>query len=425
MDSMDMRKDAFEILGNAVNEMLPDKAVSRVLESRAFDGDGKCVLVAIGKAAWTMAKKAWEILGEKVDAGLVVTKYGHSQGEIGDFEIIEAGHPLPDFNSVKGATRALEIVDGLSEFDQVIFLVSGGGSALFEKPMDGLDMDDIISVTERLLASGADIVEINKVRKHMSAVKGGRFAESCGEASILTIVLSDVLGDRLDAIASGPAYPDESTSTEALSVLDKYKIPVDERQRKGIGIETPKRLDHCETIITGSVRELCLSVARNAGQKGYEPHILASGVDCEARELGRMAASLAAEIHEGSTSEYVSFKRPCAIIIGGETVVRLRGRGKGGRNQEIALSAAMSIRNLDDIVIASIGSDGTDGPTDAAGGIVDGKSYDRMKVKGIDPAACLEDNDSYRALQASGDLIITGPTGTNVNDATLILIQKI
>ncbi len=412
---MTIRDDAFKIIHKSIEAVQPQAAVIKALEKKNFGGD--VTVVAIGKAAWTMAFAAGEKLGDKISRGIIVTKYDHSKGPIEGFEIIEAGHPVPDENSVRGASRALELVKNLEKGDDVIFLISGGGSAIFEKPMEGISLEDIMDVTSQLLSSGADIVEINTIRKHLSDVKGGRFALHC-KANIYSVVLSDVLGDRLDSIASGPAYPDSSTSSQALKIVEKYNLRISERILDALKIETPKEINNCETVITGSVSELCSAASKAAKDLGYQTVLLTSTLDCDAREAGRFMASIGREIRNGN-----GLRTPVAVIAGGETVVRVRGAGKGGRNQELCLSAAIGIEGLSDTVIFSVGSDGTDGPTDAAGGIVDGETASRMRSADVQPEIYLDDNDSYNALKASGDLVITGSTGTNVNDLTVILCK--
>ena len=412
---MIIRDDAFKIIHKSIEEVLPQAAVIKALEKKSFAGN--VTVVAIGKAAWTMAFAAGEKLGDKISRGIIVTKYDHSKGPIEGFEIIEAGHPVPDENSVRGASRALELVKNLDEGDDVIFLVSGGGSAIFEKPMEGISLEDIMDVTSQLLSSGADIVEINTIRKHLSDVKGGRFALHC-KANIYSVVLSDVLGDRLDSIASGPAYPDSSTSSQALKIVEKYNLRINDKVLDALKTETPKEINNCETVITGSVSELCSAASKAAEDLGYQPVLLTSTLDCDAKEAGRFMASIGREIRNGN-----GLRTPVAVIAGGETVVRVRGTGKGGRNQELCLSAAIGIEGLSDMVIFSVGSDGTDGPTDAAGGIVDGETASRMRSAGVQPEIYLDDNDSYNALKSSGDLVITGSTGTNVNDLTVILCK--
>ncbi|WP_312815277.1 glycerate kinase [Sedimentibacter sp.] len=412
---MTIREDAFVIIQESIKSVLPQAAVIKALEKRNFSGD--VTVVAIGKAAWTMAFAAKEKLGDKVSRGIIVTKYAHSKGPIEGFEIIEAGHPVPDENSVIGAAKALELVKNLDESDDVIFLVSGGGSAIFEKPMEGIGLEDIMDITNQLLSSGADIVEINTIRKHLSDVKGGRFALHC-KANIFSVVLSDVLGDRLDSIASGPAYPDSSTSQQALEIVEKYKLKVSEKGLEALKTETPKEINNCETVITGSVSELCSAASSIAKSLGYQPLLLTSTLDCEAKEAGRFMASVGREIRSGN-----GLATPIAVIAGGETVVHIGGKGKGGRNQELCLSAAIGIEGLNDTVIFSVGSDGTDGPTDAAGGIVDGETASKIRNADIQPEVYLDNNDSYNALKVSGDLVITGSTGTNVNDLTVLLCK--
>jgi glycerate 2-kinase len=409
-----IRKDALIIIEESIKAVMPEAAVIKALEKKIFSGN--IVVIAIGKAAWNMAKATKDTLGDKVSKGIVVTKYGHSRGAIDGFDIIEAGHPIPDKNSIKGASRALDLVSNLTEKDNVIFLISGGGSAIFEKPMKGVTLEDIMDITNQLISCGAGIVEINTIRKHLSAVKGGRFALQCGKANIYSIVLSDVIGDRIDSIASGPAYPDSSTSEEALIIIDKYKIQVSDNLVDVLNVETPKNVDNCETSITGSVSALCEAAARASEKLGYSPMLITSTLDCEAKDAGRFLASIAREIKAGNAS----IKPPCAVIAGGETVVHIVGDGKGGRNQELALAAAMGIEGLEDVIIFSLGSDGTDGPTEAAGGIVDGATTDRMRAHNMLPQVYLDNNDSYHALKVSRGLIITGSTGTNVNDLMML-----
>ncbi|MBF7096636.1 glycerate kinase type-2 family protein [Alkalibacter mobilis] len=415
-----VREDAMTVIQESIKAVLPDVAVRRALDDKEFNTN--VYVIAIGKAAWNMAKATSDALGNKIVKGLIITKYDHSKGDIEKFEIIEAGHPIPDENSAMGAQKALDMVKTLSDKDQVIFLISGGGSALFEKPLEGVSLEDIMDVTDQLLGCGADIVEINTVRKHLSAVKGGRFALACGDAKIYSIILSDVLGDHLDSIASGPAYPDCTTSDQAMDIIEKYGLQIEDHLQKAIMIETPKEINNCESYVTGSVTALCKAAAESAKRLGYKPLILSSSLDCEAKDAGRFMASIIKEAKREKPSEYAP-KLPCAIIAGGETVVRIMGKGKGGRNQEAALAAAIEIESITDSVFFSLGSDGTDGPTDAAGGIVDGKSAERIRMTGIMPEVYLDMNDSYTALKAGGDLIITGATGTNVNDVMVALCK--
>jgi len=418
-----VRDDAMKAALKAIEAVLPENAVKEALRDERFltrlDGGGRIVLAAIGKAAWRMAKAAAEALGSRLDGGVAVTKYGHSMGDIQGIEIREAGHPFPDENTLAGTAKLLEGVKGLSEKDTVLFLVSGGGSALFEKPKDGVGLNDLISVTDQLLACGADIVEINMIRKRLSAVKGGRFAHFVAPAHVFAIVLSDVLGDRLDSIASGPAHPDGSTVREAMRVVEKYSLSMRPRLLDALKEETPKTLDNVTTIIAGSVTALCSAAEKAVRELGYVPLLLTTTLSCEARDAGAFLASVAREIRSSGNP----LKPPCAILLGGETVVHLKGKGMGGRNQELALAAAAGIRGLADTAVISVGSDGTDGPTDAAGGLVDGETAPAISGLGLDLEKILADNDSYHGLDACGCLVRTGPTGTNVNDLTILLCR--
>lgn len=406
-----LRAHADTIVYKSIQAVLPDEAVRRALAGQDFPG--RVVLVAAGKAAWQMAKTAYECMGRRIDAGVVITKYGHVMGPIGNFALYEAGHPVPDENSFDATQKALDLTANLEAGDMVLFLLSGGGSALFEKPLvPGAVLQNI---TNQLLACGADIVEINTIRKRLSAVKGGRFARHCAPARIFSIVLSDILGDPLDMIASGPAVPDSSTCAQALSIAEKYGLRLTEDARTLLHQETPKVLDNVTTQINGSVRELCKAAANAARELGYEPVILTDQLECQAREAGSFLASIL-KTHAGAG-------RKMAFIAGGETVVRLTGCGKGGRNQELALAAASGIYGIPGAAVFSVGSDGTDGSTDAAGGYVDHQTASELEAMGVDICCVLRENDSYHALQKSGGLIITGPTGTNVNDVAVVLVE--
>ncbi len=418
-----MRQDVLKAALGAIEAVLPENAVRKALNSEAFSKrrvlGGRIVLAAIGKAAWRMAKASVDVLGPSVEGGVVLTKYGHSLGTISGLEIIEAGHPLPDENTLLGSAKILEMIKGLSPEDTVLFLVSGGGSALFEKPSPGVTLEDLVSATNQLLASGANIVEINMIRKRLSSVKAGRFALAAAPAHVFAVVLSDVLGDRLDSIASGPAHPDGSTVREALAIVDKYGLSLSPAVLEALRQETPRTVPNVSTVIAGSGKALCEAAMEEISSRGYSPLLMTTTLDCEAREAGAFLAALAREIHSSGKPA----KAPCALIFGGETIVRLRGMGKGGRNQELALAAAAGIAGLENTVVLSVGSDGTDGPTDAAGGIVDGTTRSALATLGMNLEAYLGDNDSYNALEACGSLLRTGPTGTNVNDLTLLLCR--
>lgn len=406
-----LRSDANTIIERSIQAVLPDEAVRRALSGRKFSG--RVLLVAAGKAAWQMASAAAAQLGDGLSAGVVVTKYDHVKGDIPHCTCYEAGHPVPDENSFAATQAALDLVKDAGEGDTVLFLLSGGGSALFEKPL--VSGEELQNITGQLLACGADIVEMNTLRKRLSAVKGGRFAQLCAPAKVFAVVLSDILGDPLDMIASGPACPDSSTCAQALAVVEKYHLTLSDAAMECLQQETPKQLDNVETQITGSVRQLCAAAAQVCRQLGYEPVILTDQLCCQAKEAGSFLASI--------VKTHARPEHPMAFIAGGETVVQLTGKGKGGRNQELALAAAEGIAGMDNAAVFSVGSDGTDGPTDAAGGYVDGSTRAALLAAGLTVHGVLAENDAYHALQKTDGLIVTGPTGTNVNDVALALVR--
>ena len=402
---MNILDDAQLIIKEAIDRAMPDNAVKAALGSVSLPH--KVRLVAIGKAGYQMARAAYNHLGSRIEKGVIITKYGHSAGSFSeDIAIYEAGHPVPDDNSVRGAEAALSLAHSLTPKDTLIFLVSGGGSALFESPL--VSLEELQDVNRQLLASGADITEMNTIRKRLSAVKGGRFAMACSGARIIAIILSDM-------IASGPACPDSSTNADAHAIISKYGLKLSYKALSLMDVETPKELNNVETIVTGSVTQLCASASETARRLGYRPVVLTASLCCEAKEAGSFLASVA-QYHRGAGE-------PLAFIAGGETVVRITGRGSGGRNQELALSGAMGIAGMKDVCLFSVGSDGTDGPTDAAGGIVTGETKGQLEALGISIPDVLKDNDSYNALKQIDGLIFTGPTGTNVNDLCCLLIK--
>ena len=407
-----LRKDAETIIRAAIAAVRPDAAVTRALSGLTFPG--RVLLVSAGKAGWQMASAAIRCLNVPADGGIVLTKYGHVAGRLHGLTCFEAGHPVPDANSFRGTQAVLDLTADLGPEDTVLFLLSGGGSALFEKPL--IDPEELRSITEQLLACGADIVEMNTIRKRLSAVKGGRFAQACAPARVFSIVLSDILGDPLDMIASGPAYPDSSTCTQAVAIAKKYQLKLSDRAWVLLERETPKELTNVTTLITGSVRELCAAAGRECEKLGYRPILLTDQLCCEAREAGSFLASIL-KTHAGG-------KGSLAFIAGGETVVHLIGKGKGGRNQELALAAAAGMAGIEGVTVFSVGSDGTDGPTDAAGGYADGETLAALEKAGLDLFDVLADNDAYHALKAVDGLIVTGPTGTNVNDVAVALLRR-
>ena len=406
-----LRRDADKIIKQAIGTVMPEEAVVRALSEA--DLPGNVYIVAVGKAAYSMAKAASEHVSYK--KGIVITKYGHVKGELDRIECFEAGHPVLDENSVKATEKVMELTSGLSAEDTVLFLLSGGGSALFEKPL--VDLDELQDITGQFLACGADINEINTIRKRLSGVKGGRFAELVAPARVYSIILSDIVGDPLDMIASGPTVPDSSTCEMAKDIVRKYGIRLSAEAEKLLAAETPKEVTNATNVVIGSVKELCRVAGKCCKSLGYQVVFLTDRAGGEAREVGRMLGEIACS-HAGDGEK-------TAFILGGETVVHLKGNGLGGRNQEIACGAAKAVSGLGNVAVFSVGSDGTDGPTDAAGGYVDGDTMKSLADAGISFAGfdqMFENNDCYHILDACDGLIKTGPTGTNVNDFSVILI---
>ncbi len=409
-----MHDDIQKIISTVIKEAMPDRTVRDALGRISFNTKGRLIMIAAGKAAWEMARTASEVLKDRIDTGCVITKYGHAGGTLGKLRIFEAGHPFPDSNSYAATDYVLSLVEDLSENDNVLFLLSGGGSALFEKPL--IAAEEMSDITSQLLSCGASITEINTVRKRLSAVKGGKFALACMPARVYTVAISDVIGDAPDMIASGPACPDPTTTEQAMRLIEKYQLKMSEQALALMRTETPKQLDNAEILIGGSVRQLCVSAERVCRELGYETVFLTDRMCCEAREAGSLLSSIAVS-HQGT-------KHSLAYIAGGETVVHVTGNGKGGRCQETVLSAAKEIAVCRDTVIFSFGSDGTDGPTDAAGGYADEHTAEKLRETGLSAEEALECHDSYNALKAVNGLIVTGPTGTNVNDLSIVLIRR-
>lgn len=412
-DNMTLREEANKIIKEAITKVLPDEAVKQALKNRK-PVKGKLYLVAVGKAAWQMANAAANILNGQIEKGIVITKYGHIQGDIPGIECFEAGHPVPDANTFAATQKVINLTEELQADDQVLFLLSGGGSALFEKPL--ISTEELSDITKQLLACGADIVEMNTIRKRLSAVKGGKFAKLCEPAAIFAIVLSDIVGDPLDMIASGPAYADSSTASDAIAIAEKYHLKLSEKARTLLEMKTPKAVTNVETRITGSVRNLCLAAKEACEKLGYESMILTDALQCEAKEAGAFLAAIA-KTHQNA-------EKSLAFIAGGETIVHVTGKGLGGRNQELALAAAEGLVACRNTAIFSVGSDGTDGPTDAAGGYCDENTKGKLQQAGLDVYEVLKENDAYHALKKTGGLIITGATGTNVNDVAVVLIRR-
>ena len=387
-------------------------------------------IIGAGKASAAMAGCLEDLLGDRIRSGVINVKYGHGR-PLRRIEIIEAGHPVPDEAGLRGTEKIKETLRRTGEKDLVVFLLSGGGSALLPSPAPGLTLDDKQRLTRLLLESGADIQEINALRKHISAVKGGQLARLAFPSTLVSLILSDVIGDRLDSIASGPTVPDNTTFQDCLRILEKYglarKIPravLDhlEKGAKGEVEETPKPGDpafaRAQNLIVGSNIQALLAAEDKAKALGYSCLILSSSIDGETREIARMHAALAREIFASGHP----VPRPACLISGGETTVTVHGHGLGGRNQEFALAAAIALDGLEDVVVLSGGTDGTDGPTDAAGAIADGETVRRARSLGVEAADSLRNNDSYHFFEPLGDLLITGPTLTNVMDLRLILV---
>jgi hydroxypyruvate reductase len=384
-----------------------------------------------GKAAVPMMVAIAEILNERLDQGVLVTKYGHAGGvgsppstidlSADDVQIIEAGHPVPDDNSVQGAEAVADLASRATSRDLVICLISGGGSALLTLPVPSLTLSDLQELTDALLRSGATIDELNAVRKHCSRIKGGNLAKLAAPADVITLILSDVVGDPLDVIASGPTVPDTTTVTDAREVLERYSIGRDDESFSFLQ-ETPKPGDtifeHVQHVLIGSNRQAAKAAVTKARQLGFDALLLSTYVEGEAREVAKVAAGLAKGMHTYGDP----LSPPACLVWGGETTVTVRGEGKGGRNQELALAAALAVEGWSQMLIMALATDGTDGPTDAAGAVVTGDTIERARELGLDPWAVLASNDSYHFFEALGDLIITGPTGTNVNDLLFVLV---
>lgn len=396
--------DAKQIVDYSIDAVLPGMAVKKALENYK-EPKGKTIMISLGKAAYTMAKQTLEEV--KVDQGLVVTKYGHSKGELKNTTIIEAGHPLLDDNSIKGANTAIEMCSNLTEDDTVIMLVSGGGSALFEAPL--VTLEELQDVNSKLLKCGANINEINTIRKRLSKVKGGRFAEICKPAKVIDIILSDIINDPMDMIASGPAYPDQSTTEDALNIVSKYHLDFSEKIMNLLHNDTVKHLDNVETYITGNNEQLKLAAKKKCEELGYEVVYVKDAVVSEVKDAAKFMCN--------EIEKHLNDNKKVAIVSGGEIVVEVKGDGLGGRNQELATRCAAYLQDKN-VCVFAVGSDGTDGPTDAAGGYADKDLY-HPEIEEY-----LANNDAYHYLEKYDGLIKTGPTGTNVCDLYVALINK-
>jgi hydroxypyruvate reductase len=413
-----LHSDAQVIIKRAIEANLPEKSVKNVLRKHNFSGEGNVYVIAIGQAAWSMANVAFCTLGYKLAKGLVVTKYKSSKGDIPNMEIIESGCPEPDENSILAAQKAIDLVQNLKEKDEVLILISAGADSLFEKPLDGITLQDIKDTLEQLTNCGASTEEILTIRKRLSAVKAGRFASMCAPAKVFGVIISDVLGDSLEKIALGISAPDTSTAKDAAAIVKKYKLILSPLILNALAIETPKTIDKLENKIASSNRLFCQSAAEIAEGFAYTVLIATYDLQGEARQVGQMMSAIIKQVGQ---SKY-SLKTPCAIIFGGKTKVSVKGTGKGGPNQELALSCAKEIEGMDNVVLLSLSSTGVDGKTEAAGAIVDGTAATILKSRKLNIEEMLENNDSFAAHKKTNDLIMIGQTDIDVNDMSVILM---
>ncbi|WP_329682600.1 glycerate kinase type-2 family protein [Longimicrobium sp.] len=438
-----LREHARLILDAAVAAADARSAVSRALrlegESLRIVGAGDVLervhlpstenvwLIGAGKAACAMAAGALDVLGDRVTGGTVTTKDGHGRDLPGIY-VWEAAHPVPDTRGMAGAADALRMARAAGRRDLVLVLLSGGASALWAAPAAGLALGDLRTVTDQLLRAGATIHEMNAVRKHLSRIGGGKLARAAAPAHVVTLAVSDVVGSELAVIGSGPAVPDYTTFADALDVLERYGIQAPPAVRAHLRAGDAGEVEETVSLgdpafarasahVVASNADALAGASRAAQRLGYLTRIVADDVEGEARGVGEQVATLVRD----TLAERPGM--PVALLLGGETTVTVTGTGRGGRNQELALSVAMEIEGMDGVVVASLGTDGTDGPTDAAGGFADGGTVARGHDAGLDAREALRRNDAYPFLRAAGDLIVTGPTGTNVNDVVLVLID--
>lgn len=439
----EMRSEALKIFHSSLQAVDPVAAVKKhlikkngtiaikdkVFELDSFDG---VYVVGFGKAAAAMAKGVEQVLGNDLKQGIVSVKYEHLDDVSPRIKINEAAHPVPDEAGVAGANEIIDFLKNRTEKDLVLCVISGGGSAIFPLPSEGISLAEKQETTRLLLSCGADITEINAIRKHISQVKGGRLARVTYPATLVTLILSDVIGDPLDSIASGPTSPDRSTFNDCLAIIDKYnltgKIPnaVESYLRKGANNlvpDTPKigdsAFERTYNFIIGSNWESVRVAKHQAEQLGYHTLVLSTFIEGETRDVARVHAAIAKEIRKTGNP----IAAPACVISGGETTVTIRGDGLGGRNQEFVLAAAMDISDLTNVVVLSAGTDGSDGPTDAAGAIADGETISRAKELKLHALDYLQRNDSYHYFEKLDDLIKTGPTNTNVMDIRLLLVK--
>lgn len=438
-----LRRNALSILRFSIKACDPFYAIKKRIKLKSgklwvdgFSYDLRSIqrifIIGAGKASARMAQALEEILGEKISSGIVITKKGYGV-LLKKVELVEGGHPLPDRYGWQATREILRLLSRTNRDDLVIFLLSGGGSALLVSPIPGISLRDKIKLTDQLLRCGADIKEINAIRKHISQVKGGKLAEKAQPARVLSLILSDVIGDRLDSIASGPTAPDGTTFSDCLKIIAKYKLRNEippsiyshlKKGAQGEIEETPKPGDRIfkrvKNVIIGSNRMALEAAKKRAEDLGFNVLTLPRPVAGDTTRAARRHVNLVKQIKIQKNP----VSPPACTISGGETTVKVKGKGLGGRNQEFALVGAVGIEGMKNVAFLSAGTDGTDGPTDAAGAICDGDTIKRALKKGLDPKRYLDENDSYHFFQHLGDLIITGPTHTNVMDVHLILIGK-
>lgn len=438
-----MRKEATDIFDFSLKAVDPVAAVKNYLsiEGNFLSAGGNkfslepfenIYIIGFGKAAAAMARGVEEVLGNRLTSGIVNIKYGHLDKVSPKIKVNEAGHPVPDKAGIRGANEIINLVRQCTEKDLVLCVISGGGSAIFPSPQDGITLAEKQETTKLLLGCGADITEINAIRKHISKVKGGQLARIVQPATLVTLILSDVIGDPLDSIASGPAAADESTFEDCFAVLEKYqllgRIPASVEQHLRNGVEhkipdTPKigdpAFENTHNIIVGSNWQAVVAAKKKAESLGYNTFVLSTFIEGETKDVARVHAAIVKEILKSGNP----ISKPACIISGGETTVTIKGAGLGGRNQEFVLAAAMDIQGLAEVVVLSAGTDGTDGPTDAAGAIADGKTIDCAQKMKMNALSYLQNNDSYHFFARLKDLIKTGPTNTNVMDLRILLVN--
>ncbi|MDD5644971.1 MAG: glycerate kinase [bacterium] len=436
-----MRSDAAKIIKESIESVDPAAAVRRMIKLEGQDisaghrkiklnNAGNIYVIGLGKASAQMARPLEKILGPRLSGGIINTKYGHGC-RLKKIKINECGHPVPDKNGLKGATEICDFVKQAGADDIVLCLISGGGSALFPLPAAGIDFSDKQKATQLLLKSGADIHEVNTLRKHISSVKGGRLAELISPARTISLILSDVIGDDMGFIASGVTAPDTTTFKDCIGIIEKYnlrkKMPFSvmkylEKGAKTASMETPKPgnsiFKKVNNVLIGTNFLACAAAVNKAREIGYNTLLLSTVIEGETRDVAKVHSAVAKEVLMSDNP----VKKPACIISGGETTVTVKGNGKGGRNMEFCLACAGHISGFGNIVIASVGTDGTDGPTDSAGAIIDSGTFKKALNKKCSPGEYLENNDSYNFFRKCGGLYITGPTGTNVMDIRIVLV---